>query len=186
MRREKHSCACVWHWFLQRMLGIQSNKDLMYTVTHNKGIYCQNVYCKMGVLEQREAEKSSHQNEMHDASLDFWIHCGLGAGDIGFQRWSGQLNSLTTQESSLISPYRHCTWHLAKDLLRITQQQSGGEKVVMQTQWWNLFLKAHTPRIEMFSDSRFSECRSNVSCQNQECSARSITRSHQRLNSSLK
>lgn len=45
--KSSHSCACVWQWFLQRMLGIQSNKDLIYTATHNKGIYCQNVYCKM-------------------------------------------------------------------------------------------------------------------------------------------
>ena len=42
--KSSHSCACMWH---QRMLGIKSNKDVMYTVTHNKGIYCQNVYCKM-------------------------------------------------------------------------------------------------------------------------------------------
>lgn len=33
-----------------------------------------------GVLEQRKAEKSSHQNEMYDANLDFRIHRGLGVG----------------------------------------------------------------------------------------------------------
>lgn len=44
--KSSHSCARVWQC-PSKDVGIQSNKDLIYTATHNKGIYCQNVYCKM-------------------------------------------------------------------------------------------------------------------------------------------
>lgn len=77
--KSPHSCACVWQWFLPRCWESNLTK-IWYTQQHiTKGFTVKTFIAKWS-LKTRKAKESSHQNEMYDTNLDFWIHCGLCAG----------------------------------------------------------------------------------------------------------
>lgn len=78
-RREKLTFMCMRVTVIpSKDVGKSHLTKIWYTQQHiTKGFTVKTFIAKWSLKTKKKAKKSSHQNEMYDTNLDFWIHCGL-------------------------------------------------------------------------------------------------------------